>query len=116
MGRILRAGARRAGVIYTGAAGDEPAATVELIAFARCLGLDVVAAGKGKNNPLRFDATPDAYEDEARARNMNARMLVEFVDGSKTMIEMTAIANATGLIPDKPRMHGPNTAIATLAA
>ena len=38
---------------------------------------------------------------------MNPRMLVEFVDGSKTMVEMAAIANATGLIPDKPGMHGP---------
>ena len=33
---------------------------------------------------------------------MNVRMLVEFVDGSKTMVEMAAIANATGLVPDKP--------------
>jgi predicted homoserine dehydrogenase-like protein len=38
---------------------------------------------------------------------MNPRMLVEFVDGSKTMVEMAAIANATGLLPDKPGMHGP---------
>ena len=34
-------------------------------------------------------------------------MLVEFVDGSKTMVEMAAIANATGLVPDMPGMHGP---------
>jgi len=47
---------------------------------------------------------------EARRRNMNTRMLVEFVDGSKTMVEMAAIANATGLIPDKPGMHGPPAA------
>ncbi|HEY4192117.1 MAG TPA: SAF domain-containing protein, partial [Mesorhizobium sp.] len=40
-------------------------------------------------------------------RNMNPRMLVEFVDGSKTMVEMCAIANATGLVPDVPGMHGP---------
>ena len=38
---------------------------------------------------------------------MNPRMLVEFVDGSKTMVEMAAIANATGLVPDMPGMHGP---------
>ena len=38
---------------------------------------------------------------------MNPRMLVEFVDGSKTMVEMAAIANATGLVPDRPGMHGP---------
>jgi predicted homoserine dehydrogenase-like protein len=115
IGRYLKAEARKAGVVYTGASGDEPAATLELIGFARSLGLTVVAAGKGKNNPLRFDATPAAYEEEARQRNMNPRMLVEFVDGSKTMIEMTAIANATGFAPDKPGMHGPNAAIGELA-
>ncbi|EFH13536.1 NAD(P)H-dependent oxidoreductase [Teichococcus cervicalis] len=107
IGRFLQEEARRAGVVYTGAAGDEPAATLELISFAQSIGLDIVAAGKGKNNPLKFDATPDQYEAEARARNMATRMLVEFVDGSKTMIEMVAIANATGLAPDVPGMHGP---------
>ncbi|MEM8742962.1 MAG: homoserine dehydrogenase, partial [Pseudomonadota bacterium] len=64
-------------------------------------------AGKGKNNPLNIDAMPAAYEEEAARRNMNPRMLVEFVDGSKTLVEMAAIANATGLVPDKPGMHGP---------
>ncbi len=107
IGRFLREEARKAGVVYTGAAGDEPAATLEIMGFAQSLGLDIVAAGKGKNNPLKFDATPTEYEDEARRRNMNPRMLVEFVDGSKTMIEMTAVANATGLVPDVPGMHGP---------
>ena len=107
IGRFLKEEARRAGVVYTGAAGDEPASTVELVGFAQSLGFEVVAAGKGKNNPLQFDATPDRFEEEARKRNMNARMLVEFVDGSKTMIEMVAVANATGLKPDIPGMHGP---------
>ncbi|GGH16274.1 homoserine dehydrogenase [Alsobacter metallidurans] len=108
VGRHLMQQARNAGVVYTGAAGDEPACTLELISFAQSLGLDVVAAGKGKNNPLKFDATPAEFEAEARARNMNARMLVEFVDGSKTMVEMVAVANATGLLPDVPGMHGPS--------
>ena len=107
VGRFLLAEARRAGVVYTGAAGDEPACTLELISFAQSLGLDIVAAGKGKNNPLKFDAVPADYEAEAARRNMNARMLVEFVDGTKTMVEMVAVANATGLIPDVPGMHGP---------
>ncbi|MFO1039584.1 MAG: homoserine dehydrogenase [Geminicoccaceae bacterium] len=107
IGRFLAAEAKKAGVAYTGAAGDEPAATLELIAFAQSTGFEIVAAGKGKNNPLKFDAMPEEYEEEARRRNMNARMLVEFVDGSKTMIEMVAVANATGLVPDVPGMHGP---------
>ncbi len=115
IGRFLKAEARKAGVMFTGAAGDEPAATIELIGFAQALGFEIVAAGKGKNNPLQFDATPDAFEKEARERNMNARMLVEFVDGSKTAIEMTAIANATGLVPDVPGMHGPKASRDKLA-
>lgn len=107
IGRYLHEEAKKAGVIYTGAAGDEPAAALELIGFAQSLGLTIVCAGKGKNNPLNFNAVPAEYEAEAKARNMNARMLVEFVDGSKTMIEMVAIANCTGLVPDIPGMHGP---------
>jgi predicted homoserine dehydrogenase-like protein len=107
IGRHLKAQAQSAGVVYTGAMGDEPACALELIGFAQSLGLKIVCAGKGKNNPLKFDAVPKEYEAEARARNMNARMLVEFVDGSKTMIEMVAIANCTGLVPDVPGMHGP---------
>lgn len=115
VGRHLAAEAKRAGVVYTGSAGDEPAATLELVAFAQSLGMEVVAAGKGKNNPLRIDAVPAEYEAEALARNMNARMLVEFIDGSKTMVEMTAIANCSGLVPDVPGMHGPAATVETLA-
>jgi predicted homoserine dehydrogenase-like protein len=116
IGRFLKEEARRAGVIYTGAAGDEPACTLEIIGFARSLGMKIIAAGKGKNNPLKIDAMPAEYEKEARERNMNARMLVEFVDGSKTAIEMVAIANATGLVPDVPGMHGPKATLDDLAS
>jgi predicted homoserine dehydrogenase-like protein len=115
IGAYLAAKARAAGVVYTLGAGDEPSSTMELYNFLRALGYPVVAAGKGKNNKFNVDATPDAYRDEARARNMNPRMLVEFVDGSKTMVEMVALANATGLTPDIPGMHGPDAPLATLA-
>jgi len=107
IGAYLQHEARRLGVVYTLGAGDEPSSCIELINFVCALGYPIVAAGKGKNNPLNIDATPDQYLEEATRRNMNPRMLVEFVDGSKTMVEMAAIANATGLIPDKPGMHGP---------
>ena len=65
---------------------------MELIEFVTAMGHDVVAAGKGKNNPLNVDAVPDDYREEATRRNMNPRMLVEFVDGSKTMVELACIA------------------------
>ena len=115
VGPMLAREAERAGVCYSLGAGDEPSAAMEIIEFVRSLGYPIVAAGKGKNNPLRFDAKPAEYEDEARRRHMNPRMLVEFVDGSKTMIEMCAIANATGLVPDRSGMHGPNATIDELA-
>ncbi len=107
VGHLLSARARRAGVVYSLASGDEPAAIIELCRFARSLGLRIVAAGKGKNNPLDIQATPESWRDKAEERRMSPRMLVEFVDGSKTMVEMAAVSNATGLVPDVPGMHGP---------
>ena len=107
IGPYLKREADRLGVVYSVGAGDEPSSCMELIEFASALGYRIVSAGKGKNNPLNHDAVPDDYREEALRRNMNPRMLVEFVDGSKTMVEMACIANATGLVPDVPGMHGP---------
>jgi predicted homoserine dehydrogenase-like protein len=107
IGAFLKKEADRLGVVYSVGAGDEPSSCMELIEFATALGYTIVSAGKGKNNPLNHDAVPDDYREEATRRNMNPRMLVEFVDGSKTMVEMAAIANATGLVPDVPGLHGP---------
>lgn len=107
IGPYLKHEADRLGVVYSVGAGDEPSSCMELIEFASALGYRIVSAGKGKNNPLNHDAVPDDYREEALRRNMNPRMLVEFVDGSKTMVEMACIANATGLVPDVPGMHGP---------
>lgn len=107
IGPYLKQQADRLGVVYSVGAGDEPSSCMELIEFATALGYRIVSAGKGKNNALNHHAVPDDYREEAVRRNMNPRMLVEFVDGSKTMVEMCAIANATGLVPDVPGMHGP---------
>ena len=113
-GAYLAAQAAAAGVVYTVGAGDEPSSTFELINFVRALGYPVIAAGKGKNNAFNVDAVPSDYAEEVRRRNMNPRMLVEFVDGSKTMVEMVAIANAAGLAPDVPGMHGPSAPLEAL--
>ena len=103
--------ARSAGVVYTGSAGDEPGAIMELYDFARSLGFEVLVAGKGKNNPLDLLADPESVAEEAKRRGMNPRMLASFVDGTKTMVEMAAVANATGLVPDVPGMHGPEETV-----
>ncbi|MDR1287080.1 MAG: SAF domain-containing protein [Treponema sp.] len=106
-GPVLRDFCRQAGVVYSLASGDEPGAIIEIHRFAKAMGFDVVAAGKGKNNPLDIYANPRALAEKAARRKMSARMLCEFVDGSKTSIEMAAVSNATGLLPDISNMHGP---------
>jgi len=111
VGPILNWYAKKRGVLYSLAAGDEPAACKELYDFAKVLGFTIVAAGKGKNNPLDRYAKPtdEKWAKEAARRGVSPNMLVEFVDGSKTMIEMAAVSNATGLVPDVRGMHGPST-------
>jgi predicted homoserine dehydrogenase-like protein len=111
VGAVLSRVARSAGVVYTGSAGDEPGAILELHDFARSLGFEVLVAGKGKNNPLDPFADAGSVDEEARAKGMNPKMLASFVDGTKTMVEMGAVANATGLSPDVPGMHGPEETV-----
>jgi predicted homoserine dehydrogenase-like protein len=104
-GPLLAHQARRAGVVYSLAYGDQPALTVELVDWARSCGFRVVAAGKGtKYLPAYHAVTPDDVwshygltPQEARAAGMNAQMFNSFLDGTKSSIEMAAIANATGL-------------------
>lgn len=106
VGPILHKYAEEAGVIYTGTAGDEPGAVMELYDFAVGLGFDVLAIGKGKNNPINLDANPDTVYEEALRKELNPHMLTGFIDGTNTMIEMTCMANATGFIPDIRGGHG----------
>ena len=61
IGPYLKSQADKLGVLYSVGAGDEPSSCMELIEFISALGLEIVAAGKGKNNPLNHDAVPDDY-------------------------------------------------------
>ena len=115
VGYILRRMAKSAGVVYTLTAGDEPGATMELYEFAHSLGFTVVCAGKGKNNPLDQYATPETVAERAAQQEMNPKMLASFVDGTKTMVEMTSLGNAIGFVPDVRGMHGPEANPQTLA-
>ncbi|MGF1665886.1 MAG: NAD(P)H-dependent oxidoreductase [Acidimicrobiia bacterium] len=115
IGWLLRRMANAAGVVYTLTAGDEPGSTMELYDFAVSLGFEVVCAGKGKNNPLDRSGNPDTVAEQAAAQQMNPKMLASFVDGTKTMVEMTSFANAAGFIPDIPGMHGPEVTPKNLA-
>jgi predicted homoserine dehydrogenase-like protein len=106
VGPLLYRLSQKAGCVYTAASGDEPGVCKMLYNFARSLGFEVVCLGKGKNNRIDFDATPENCREEAERRGMNPKMLSAFKDGSKTMVELAAMSNATGLVPDVPGMHG----------
>ena len=106
VGVLLHRLAEKAGCVYTAASGVEPGVCKMLYNFAGMLGFEVVCLGKGKNNPIDFEATPDSCREEAERKSMNPKMLAAFKDGSKTMVELAAMSNATGLVPDVPGMHG----------
>lgn len=114
VGALLNRVAASTSSIYSVCRGDEPVEAKILVDFARDLGFEVVAAGKGKNNPLDQRATPASLADEATAKGMNPKMLCSFVDGSKAMIEMAALANTTGLGVSTRGMHGPPSTVPTL--
>jgi predicted homoserine dehydrogenase-like protein len=104
-GPLLAEEARRAGAVYSLAYGDQPALTAELVDWARSAGFHAVAAGKGtKYLPSYHSVTPDGVwthygltAEEAERAGMNPQMFNSFLDGTKSAIEMVAIANATGL-------------------
>ncbi|MGB1881938.1 MAG: NAD(P)H-dependent oxidoreductase, partial [Gammaproteobacteria bacterium] len=107
VGPLLAERARQAGVVYSLAWGDQPALICELVDWARAIGFEVVAAGKGtKYLPHYHASTPDTVwghygltPEQAAVGGMNPQMFNSFLDGTKSGIEMGAVANATGLLP-----------------
>lgn len=106
-GPLLAAKAAAAGVVYSLAWGDQPALICEHVDWARTCGFEVVTAGKGtRYHPSFHQLTPDTVWDELEKylditdRSMiNPKMFNSFLDGTKSGIEMTAVCNATGLVP-----------------
>ena len=106
-GPLLARKAAAAGIVYSLAYGDQPALICELVDWARTAGFTVVAAGKGtKYLPAYHASTPKTvwghygFDDETVAKgDFNAQMFNSFLDGTKSGIEMAAVANATGLTP-----------------
>ncbi|MDO9546262.1 MAG: hypothetical protein Q7J07_05880 [Pelolinea sp.] len=102
------------GIVYSLVAGDEPGSIKEIYDFADALGFEIVTIGKGKNNPLDRSATPDTLKQRAASKNMSVKMLCSFVDGTKTMVEMTSVGNATGFAPEIRGAYGPNCEVGDL--
>jgi predicted homoserine dehydrogenase-like protein len=87
-GPLLARQAREAGIVYSLAYGDQPALIAEQVDWARTCG--------------------DFYgitAERAALGGMNAKMFNSFLDGTKSGIEMAAVANACGLAaacPSRP--------------
>jgi len=110
VGYLLKTMADSAGVIYSAAYGDEPSLAYELCDWAKTLGFQVIAAGKGARFKPDFRrATPDDVAElyGFKGQDYNARMFCSFLDNTKSAIEMTALSNMTGLLPDIRGMHFP---------
>lgn len=122
IGAALRRVADAAGVVYTAVDGDQPGSTMNMVDWATALGFEIVAAGRGT---LMYgddrQGIPDTvqerfgFSDDVMARRrINKKMFNSFRDGSKAQIEMTALANMAGLVPDVRGMHEPSVNLADI--
>lgn len=123
IGPFLRRLADNAGVVYTLVDGDQPGVTMNMVEWAKTLGFEIVAAGRGTifynddragipdTVPQRFGFSQELIE----RRTINFKMFNSFRDGSKAQIEMTSLANMAGLPPDVRGMHEPSVNISDIA-
>jgi predicted homoserine dehydrogenase-like protein len=110
VGPALARRASEAGLVYTLAYGDQPALVCELVEWARVCGFEVLCAGKGTRYEPGFElTTPDTVWERYGATPADAdpRMFTTFVDGTKSAIEMAAVSNATGLVPQDDGLRFP---------
>ena len=122
VGPILSHLADAADVVYTLVDGDQPGSTMNMIDWARTLGFEIVAAGRGTifygdDRQGTPDTVPERFgfsEEMLVRRTINLKMYNSFRDGSKAQIEMTALANAAGLEPDVRGMHEPSVNLADI--
>ncbi|WP_046869549.1 NAD(P)H-dependent oxidoreductase [Microvirga massiliensis] len=122
-GPVLARYAREAGVVYSMAYGDQPALIAEMVDWARAAGFTIAAAGKGtKYLPLYHAVTPDDVwthygltPEAAKAAGMNPQMFNSFLDGTKSAIEMAAVANACELYVPEDGLSFPPCGVDDLA-
>jgi predicted homoserine dehydrogenase-like protein len=122
-GPLLAERAAAAGVVYSLAYGDQPALICELVEWARVNGFEVVCAGKGARYlPVYSQSTPDTVwqhygfsSEKVSEGDLNAQMYNSFLDGTKSAVEMAAVANATGLTPQPEGLLFPPGGVQDLA-
>ncbi|KMO37925.1 NAD(P)H-dependent oxidoreductase [Methylobacterium aquaticum] len=106
-GPLIARRAAEAGIVYSFAYGDQPALIAEIVDWARTAGFRVVCAGKGtKYLPVYHASTPDTVwghygfsPEQVAGGDFNPQMFNSFLDGTKSALEMAAVANACDLTP-----------------
>ena len=105
VGPELARRADAAGVVYTGADGDQPGVEMNLIRFVRGIGLTPLVAGniKGLQDPYR---TPTTQAGFAAQWGQDPHMVTSFADGTKVSVEQAVVANAAGFSVHRRGMLG----------
>lgn len=127
VGPVLAQRARKAGVGYTLVEGDQPALLIGLVSWARTLGLPIMAAGKSSEYDYVYDpathrvtwtdrsvTAPDIAGLWSLGKDTGATIAARAAAlaglPQRTVpdnCEMALVANATGLMPDRPDFHAP---------
>ena len=115
VGRILKRHADKAGILYTVSSGDEPGCIMELWDYVQTLGFAAYRHRKGKEQRHEHRGNPDTVAESARKDGKDPLPIASYVDGTKTMFEMASVANATGCLPIKRGMVGPEASRQTVS-
>jgi len=130
VGSILAHKAKAKGLVYTCGDGDQPSMLIGLISWGRALGLDIVGAGKASEYDFVYDPQTRQLVCEGQKKAfavpemdgawlLGDRPVLDVVQARAAMLdqltmrsvpdlcEMTVVANATGLLPDRPTFHAP---------
>ena len=105
LGPLLVTKADAAGVVYSGADGDQPGVEMNLVRFVRGIGLRPLVAGniKGLQDPYRNPTTQEGF---AKRWGQDPWMVTSFADGTKVSVEQALVANAAGMSVHKRGMLG----------
>lgn len=129
VGSILARKAAERGLVYTTGDGDQPSLLIGLISWGRVLGMNIVGAGKSSEYDFIYDpardmvlcpgqkrkSPPPAWArcgvrrpPGGRGRRSRRAMLTSLSHRSvPDLCEMAVVANATGMMPDRPLFHAP---------
>lgn len=105
VGPLLAHRARAAGVVLTGADGDQPGVQANLLRFVKGIGVTPLVAGniKGLQDEYRTPTTQQAF---AEKWGQDPYMVTSFADGTKVSFEQAIVANAFGFTVGRRGMYG----------